>query len=272
MSRTVSLVPPLIALVFWAAPAGGADLAKVDRTIGKEPRYKSKPRYCLLAFGPEARHRAWLVLDDDALYVDRQGTGDLTRPGCRVRGKADLYAGRVFEAGDLTLGGRRYEGLRVTVRPAKGGVAEAHQEMPMFREFLAAHPDGQLYTVSAEVPFAKPFRDVRDGSPLKRTRHFAGEYDAAGVLQFAARPGEAPVLHFGGPWTLWPDGQQKLVRGRNEDLVLRLGTPGRGPGTFACVCYDFLVPARAKPRVRVEYPARPGGKPVVRHHVLEDRC
>src|SRR5256885_9811698 len=54
------------------------------------------------------------------------------------------------------------------------------------------------------------------------------------------------------------DGQQKLVRGRNEDLALRLGTPGLGPGTFAFIRYDHLIPDSAKPRVQIEYPAEIG--------------
>ena len=54
------------------------DLTKVDRTIAKEPAYKTKPRYCLLVFGPEPKIRVWLVLDGDVLYVDRNGNGDLT--------------------------------------------------------------------------------------------------------------------------------------------------------------------------------------------------
>jgi hypothetical protein len=271
MTRALSFVLPWLALA-GGATAAAADLARIDRGIGKEPAYQSRPLYCLLAFGPEARHKAWLVLDGDVLYVDRNGSGDLTRPECRVTKTADPYCERLFEAGDLTVGGRTYTGLQARVDPAKAAAGGAYAEMPMFRDFLAAHPDGKLYTVSVEVPFAKPFADVRDGSPLKKTRHFAAEYDATGVLQFAGRREEAPVIHFGGPWTLWPDGQQRLVRGRAEDLVLRLGTPGRGPGTFACICYDLLVPAAAKPHVRVEYPAPAGQKPAVRNYVLEDRC
>jgi hypothetical protein len=272
MSRGTGLALALVALASGAPPAGAADLARIDRTIGKQPRYQSTPRYCLLAFGPDVAHRAWLVLDGDTLYVDREGTGDLTRPGCRVTGKTDRFGETLFEAGDLTLGGRRYAGLQVHVRPAKGGVGEGYEDMPIFRDFLAAHPDGRFYRVNVEVPFAKPFTDRRDGSPLKGTRHYAGEYDTTGILQFAERPADAPVLHFGGPWALWPDGQQKLVRGRNEDLVLRLGTPGHGPGTLACICYDFLIPTSAKPHARIEYPARPGERPVVRSQALEDRC
>ena len=66
--------------------------------------------------------------------------------------------------------------------------------------------------------------------------------------------------------------QSYLLCGRNEDLALRLGTPGHGPGTFAYICYDHLIPSAAKPRVQIEYPAPPGEKAVAQSHVLEDRC
>jgi hypothetical protein len=46
------------ALLLWPALANAADLSKVDRTIKKEPTYKGKPQYCLLAFGPEAKTKA----------------------------------------------------------------------------------------------------------------------------------------------------------------------------------------------------------------------
>lgn len=61
------------------------DLAKIDRSLRKEPAYESKqPQYCLLVFGPEAKTRVWVVLDGDGLYLDRNGNGDLTDSGERI--------------------------------------------------------------------------------------------------------------------------------------------------------------------------------------------
>jgi len=257
----------------WAAAGGPtADLAKIERQIGKEPAYKGKPGYLLLVFGSDAKHKVWLVLDGDTLYVDRQGTGDLSQPACRVSGEADRYYERLFKVGDLHLGGQRYADLQVIVHSAKQGAGSGVDEMPMFKEFLAAQPEGKLFTISVDVPFEKPFSDLRDGSPLKAVRHYASQYDATGILQFAPRPQDASIVHFGGRWTFAPDGQQKLVRGRNEDLALRLGTPGRGPGTFAYICYDNLIASSAKPKVRIEYLIDSDGKPRVQNYVLEDRC
>jgi hypothetical protein len=74
-----------LAGLFVPAATADADLSKLDRTIKKEPEYRTKsPRYCLLVFGPEARTKVWLVLDGDSLYIDRNGNGNLTEPGERT--------------------------------------------------------------------------------------------------------------------------------------------------------------------------------------------
>ncbi len=88
------------------------DLTKIERTIAKEPVYKSKPRYCLLVFGPEAKTRVWLVRDGDVLYVDRNGNGDLTEVGERVESKGGRA---IFYAGDITQadGKSKHTGLIV---------------------------------------------------------------------------------------------------------------------------------------------------------------
>src|SRR5262249_35209582 len=69
---------PLVLAVFAAAPLRAADLEAIDRTILKEPAYRSEPGYCLLVFGAEAKTRVWLVVDGPRLFVDRNANGDLT--------------------------------------------------------------------------------------------------------------------------------------------------------------------------------------------------
>ena len=87
--RAIDLLWAGALLGHLAAPAAAVDLAKIDRSIRKEPVYQSKePQYCLLVFGPEAKVRVWLVLDGDALYLDRNG--DLTEPGKRIEPSAAL--------------------------------------------------------------------------------------------------------------------------------------------------------------------------------------
>src|SRR5262249_28305053 len=74
-------------LVLLPLGVRAADPSKIDRTLGKEPAYRAKPKYCLAVFGPEARTRVWLVLDGDVLYADRNGDGDLTAKDKRISKK-----------------------------------------------------------------------------------------------------------------------------------------------------------------------------------------
>src|SRR5215831_5020298 len=103
------------AMLLIAPLARGADLAKIDRKIAKEPAYQTKtPKYCLLVFGLDAKTRVWLVQDGDTLYVDRNGNGDLTEDGKRFKIKQSDNSFRVFEVGDLTIDGLTHTGLSVT--------------------------------------------------------------------------------------------------------------------------------------------------------------
>ncbi|MCB7130265.1 MAG: hypothetical protein J3T61_12085, partial [Candidatus Brocadiales bacterium] len=74
------------------------DLTKNDRKIAREPEYQGQPHYALLVFGPEAKHRSWLVIDGESVaYVDRNGNGDLTEPGERV--ELDVEATKKIKLG-----------------------------------------------------------------------------------------------------------------------------------------------------------------------------
>src|SRR5262249_28937231 len=132
MKATRSLRWVALTVVLLALPpiAAATDLKKVDRSIVKEPAYVTKqPRYCLLVFGPQATTRVWLVADGDFLYVDRNGNGDLTDPGERVRfsglreGQGTLAGTREADAGDIFEGKLKHERLTVTQsRVGKGFV------------------------------------------------------------------------------------------------------------------------------------------------------
>src|SRR5262245_37619303 len=71
----------LVALLPAPATSRGGGPAQIDRTLAKQPAYRSTPEYCLLVLGPAAKTRVWLVRDGDTLYVDRNGNGDLTEAG-----------------------------------------------------------------------------------------------------------------------------------------------------------------------------------------------
>jgi hypothetical protein len=218
-------------------PAAG-DLSKIDRSIGKEPAYASKPKYCLVVYGPEAKTRVWPVVDGDVLYADRKGDGDLTAKDQRFP-KEYLAQGIVFQVG--TIPARNGAGpfaLRVQVKPRVG-------------------------TEDSYVLLCQP----QDGK--------AFEQRTDGLLLFADKPEEAPIVHFGGPLTLtildWgkPLEPRRLVRGDKENqLSILVGTPvfGSKHEVFATVYQSFLRLAgdRAFPSVEIEFPGKdPGAKPIL---------
>jgi len=231
----------LAVLVLGAATAmADVDLTKVERRIAKEPTYQSKtPKYCLLVFGPEAATRVWLVLDGDTLYIDRNGNGDLTDDGEKVKFEkpkdGERNAGIHVEAGTIT---------------AKEGVAP---------------------NTKVELMFYGPKTYVVCQAEGKGWQRAAG--DGSGDLTFADRPADAPIIHFGGPLSLAADEPYTLQRGdKPTEFYTFLGTPGLGKGTFACISYEN-VGKDVHPVAEFTFPAKGGGAPLPPVKVvLSQRC
>jgi hypothetical protein len=237
VARTTFLLSAA-ALALVALPGAAADLATFRRPLSREPAYDSgRPRYCLLVFGPEATNRIWLVIDGHSLYADRNGNGDITEPGKRK--KAVTWGGEegtLFEFGAVT----RLDGRKVHLRVLYGGRPD--------------QPDGVSVSLGG-MPFQSAGRDGQ------------------GLLHFADRPQDAPVIHFGGPLRIVPNETPafRLSAGEQE-ISVRLGSPGHGSGTLALLDCDS-VPADVHPVAEVAFPNRAaGGEPVKVRVVLRHRC
>src|SRR5262245_49492860 len=240
----------LLALAFAAvgsAQISAVDLSKIDRTIAKEPVYQTKTlKYCMLVFGPEAKMRAWLVLDGNVMYVDRNGDGDLTGPGKQVQ----LNPKRnVFEVGALNLaGGKSYSISLVRVKD-KGRV-----EIYMYRKgdfsYRKTFDKDQLMEMAGLTDIS--FRSWMNRDNIE-------EVD----FQFADRPQDAPIVHMDGPLTLKPmDRKQVLVRGDQPTrFAVMVGTPGLGKGTFTQLLF---IPGDPNGIAEIAFPNRdPDGRPIV---------
>jgi hypothetical protein len=269
-----------VAAALWFLPgaAAPADLTKVQRAIAKEPAYASKqPRYCLLVFGPQAATRVWLVIDGDFLYIDRNGNGDLTEPGERVRfaafraaGEGPIAEAREAEAGVVWEGKLKHERLVVKQqRVRKSYTAKEPWEVALLAG-VDKGGDDLVYQVSVFLEI-RP----RSGDPIRiagRVHQSAGT-DGAGFLQFADRPEAAPVVHFRGPLQMGLHVPQRLPLGaEGGNLEALVGTPGLGKGTFAAVSYDGLITAGASPVAEIEFPAASGGSLSRARYILPHRC
>jgi hypothetical protein len=267
MNRPFSL--SLVVLAFLSPVVFAADLARMERPpLKKEPAYHDKPRYCLLVFGPEAATRVWLVQVGNTLYVDRNGNGDLTEPNKKVVAEKDDAGddgAYLFNIGDIRDGPRLHKALSVYVSKIDH-LAEQEESV---KALLAKDRKARGYYVwgDVEMPGWK-------GTGLGGRVHQRAFYvDVNGVLQFADRPQDAPVIHFGGPWQIMLFGQQHLTIGREADVTLGVGTPGIGPGTTSWIDYDGVIPATVYPTLDITYPPiHPGESPSRERFELKRRC
>src|SRR5262249_51831826 len=249
-------------MILWVVPAQAVDLTKIPRVIAKEPAYQGKPKYCLLVFGPEAKHRVWLVLDGDDLYVDRNGNGDLTEKGERFVLALDEYdrkrGRRVWKVGDIVAsdGKVRYTDLQVS------DISEDAKHVPGL---------GAGHGVAVNVPVGKDRVPQCAGGFIYPHHGFR--------LQFAARPADAPIVHFGGPLRMILLQPQRLTAGMKigvpYELEARVGTPGLGKDTTALInsADPLAASSDALPAMAVaelEFADRDGQKQRLRKRLVYD--
>lgn len=259
----------LTVLILSTAARAAVDLTTIERKIAKEPAYRSKPKYCLLVLGPKAKTRVWLVQDGDTLYVDHNGNGDLTEAGERIatekrKDRDPDDRDYTFRAGELREEGKRHLNLSVFVEDLN----RVKEGLPEAKALLERDAQAKEYYVALEVEMPG-YQGLGEGGRLVQG---AGR-DTKGLLQFADRPQDAPIIHFGGPWTISLHQQTTLWLDRTNNLALIIGTPGLGAGSFAYVSYEGVVPDKLAPQIEITFPPRkPGGPPVIARYKLEQRC
>lgn len=256
-----------VAACLWVSGAlNAADLHKIDRTIAKEPTYKNKPKYCLLVFGESARTRVWLVQDGDDLYVDRNANGDLTEKDERIVRKPGDGDFRTFEAGDIHDGALTHTGLTIAQFRATADFAGNADEWKRIKQ-QGAEPWVWTVRIAAE-------RSAEDKRSLPKRIGYVANGDGLGMLLFADRPADAPIIHFNGPWSLGlQDRKQRMTAGNKSQLQIGVGTQGVGPGTFSFVLYPNTIPADVYPVADITFPAKSEGDKPIRHkYTLKERC
>jgi hypothetical protein len=214
------------------------DLAKIDRTVPPEPAYKSKPRYCLLLLGREAKTRTWLVLDGDTLYVDRNGRGDWVKADKQVRGRTVVFKVR----GIQELDGTKHADLEVTAEESR------------------VHPGRYRFN----------YISLNIKGRYKEYTFIGGLADCDCSVE---SPREAPVRHFHGPLRMELSSQGPLVRGdQPAELEARITTKYPG-GEWVFIDNRHGIPTDVHPVAEIEFPNRkPGGLPIKLNVQLTQRC
>jgi hypothetical protein len=263
----------------WSSlPVGATDLTKIDRSIVKEPQYKTEPHYALVVLGPKAEQRVWLVVDGEVLYVDRNGNGDLTEANERVALKSKrtyeepgVYIGRSFfdigEVADWRLS------LDFWVRD-KNYVPKANAQRFLLNaaEWMTVEGyDKKLLKDHQEngwefATLRRSHRKTRFGSSEEHT------------VTFCRRPQDAQVWHFDGPLTFAHRRKgDSLVRGCDNNFQVVIGTPGLPPRTSDERVFVSLatseVPAKVHPVADFEFAHHDATRPPTKLQVvLNKRC
>jgi hypothetical protein len=180
--------------LFAAAPLRAADLEAIEKTIGKQPAYRTEPRYCLLLFGAEAKIRVWIVEDGRTLYVDRNANGDLTDDG------PPLQPTEVRNLGSLRGGPKRWD-FDYVLDEIKPSMGPAQTKFRLARWNYGEKEDS--YGLSVTLHDDKPPRE-KTGSDLPAgTPSASSAADSEGAD--AAAPDDGIPMYAGWFGNLWAD-------------------------------------------------------------------
>ena len=190
-----------------AMPIVAVNLSKIDRSIGKEPEYRSAHQeYCILAMNAEATGVIWLVRDGADMYVDLNGNGDLTEDGEKFVGVYNADA-------------KGFRKLSLFIYPNKKIFGST------IRQIHLQSPYGQIgWNLEAQFNVAKHSEySTRPIQPSRSARH-------------------APVVQLNGPISVVPHLAHELeselrlmtsikyTRGQTYPLMLLVGNMGVGKG------------------------------------------
>ena len=214
------------AIMTTGSSGADVDFAKIDRNIGKEPRYVAKPLYALFLMDAEGRSRHWAVLDKsksdlpyyDVLYFDTTGNGDLTHKSKRFVGKYD----KALEPA----------GMGLTIRLGNLQVAGTKLD----------HKDFLISTTPKNGRNGIWFRMKWNGETEVSVGYNRVGYD---TTQYSPSPKTAPVLwpcpvvklSFG----VWGGANLTLPIGEATNVNFLVGNWGSGPDTLSVVDEHFLV-------------------------------
>lgn len=227
-----------------AEEAAKGPLATVQRKIGKEPKYETKPKYALLLLGANAEAKVWLVEDGRRLYVDRNGNGDLTDDGPPVEPSNERKLGASRWDFDYLIG---------ELKPGDG----------------SRHTDFRL----ARWNYDKP----QDGYGMSLTLNGKTPMYAGWTAFWADSPQEAPLFHFGGALEPRKLRGKEFVLGAkrsdsaNRGLSFAFINPGSEPAAHTRLSIEAM-PAEVIPSVQIDWPVPQGQAPLRTTHVLLKRC
>ena len=227
------------------------------------------PRFCLLNFpaGDGKQQAVLIVADGDRLYVDKNSDGDLTNDGEGVlstRQDWESERDHLFTIDEIQVGDRVHKNIRINIRPLE----KYDRDDQQIKEVLKFEPDADCYQLWTEIQDDRFQGKGRDG----RVIFFAGIQNTDGVLQFGKNLESAPTINLCGALEIRLRAETKLRPGGEFEIRTVVGTPGNGPGAFASIGYENVIPAFMHPRMSLRVKVAEQGKMEATTYELSERC
>jgi hypothetical protein len=227
--------------------AADAKLGSIERQVSKEPKYDSAPKYLLLALGPEATTLVWIVEDGRQLYVDKNANGDLTDDGPPLEPANQQNWQRSVDNTDKSWD---FDYLLSEFTPAGRPAQKDFQLRRWNYGETAADSYGLSLTLDGETPM------------------YAGWFGSF----WGATPGEASIIHFGGPLTPRMLRFKEFTLGSGlRRLSVAFSNPGLGNAATSLLSIDAPA-ADVLPVLHIEWPSANSGPPLRTTHRLDQRC
>ncbi|MCA9125136.1 MAG: serine/threonine protein kinase [Planctomycetaceae bacterium] len=205
--------------------------------LKKRPEHLSpSARFCLLLFGPSAKHHVWLIHDEDKMYVDLNENGDLSEPDERYLEK---------EEEDFLVPGVTSRGF--VVPASLGNTSELRSYFPM----RVSWQTSDKRALWIQIPIGDRY------------------WQEAVITGSATDPDHAPILHFDGPLKYFLlDPKSYFTTGRPMSLSIAMGTTS-STGDISYVDFDQPNDDAWQPRLTVRhFPSGTAESQIVEHTEL----
>ena len=237
---TASCCAPLFADETQALPDV---LGHINRTLIKEPKYESAPKYSLMVLGSSGDVKVWMIEDGRRLFVDKNANGDLTDDGPPIKPSSMRNIGS--NNWDFSY-------LLDAITPTNGS---RHINFQLRRWNYGESEDsyGLSLSVDGQLPmYAGWFGTF--WSPQRET---------------------APIIHFGGAFTpkllrLKESNPFAIGSGRRR-LSLGFINPGSGAGAQSRLSIEALS-RDLVPKLNIDWPTADGSPALRTSHPLTERC
>ena len=247
IGRVLLILLHLLLASYSNGYAADADLNLIERQIVKEPQYEMVPRYLLLAFGPQAETRVWIVEDGKKLYVDKNANGDMTDDGPPIE-PTDFEEWQ--ESVDSSVKSWSCDYPLVEFTPPGRPVQKDFHMRRWNYDGRDEDNFGLSVTFDGEIPM------------------YAGWFGSF----WRATPSEASIIHIGGPLTPGVLRFKEFVLGTDMPRVsLFFTNPGLGEAATSRLSIDALR-ADVNPILHIQWPSKEGDTPLVTDLPLDQRC